>query len=141
MYEYFCRPHRQLGMLAGVAVGDGVSTTPVQTGGGGGFTLPSAPGLSVGVAAFGLAAGAAGLVLGVETVSEIRRRGGVRGPEPETVAAEEAAETDPTRELDHDEYDPWGTATLILLYFVVVVGMWLFMYFVEFLGNGPTVIG
>ncbi|WP_435185884.1 halocyanin [Halobellus sp. EA9] len=43
--------------------------------------------------------------------------------------------------VDHDEYDPVGTALLLTAYFVVVGAVWLFMYFVEFLGNGPTVIG
>lgn len=45
------------------------------------------------------------------------------------------------REIDHDEFDPIGTAVLIGLYFLVLVVMWFFMYFVEFLGNGPTVVG
>jgi len=45
------------------------------------------------------------------------------------------------RELTHDEFDPIGTAVLITLYFLILVGMWLFTYFVEFLGNGPTVVG
>lgn len=44
------------------------------------------------------------------------------------------------REIDHDEYDPIGTLALIGLYFLVLVVMWLFMYFVEFLGNDPTVV-
>jgi len=43
--------------------------------------------------------------------------------------------------IDHEEYDPIGTAILIGIYFVILVLLWLFMYFVEFLGNGPTVIG
>jgi hypothetical protein len=43
--------------------------------------------------------------------------------------------------VDHDDYDPVGTAILLAMYFVVVGVVWLFMYFVEFLGNGPTVIG
>ncbi|ELY93702.1 hypothetical protein [Natrialba taiwanensis] len=46
-----------------------------------------------------------------------------------------------SRELDHDEFDPRGTLALIVLYFVVLTLMWLFTYFVEFLGNEPTVIG
>lgn len=44
-----------------------------------------------------------------------------------------------TREtIGHDEFDPTGTLTLIALYFVLLVVMWLFTYFVEFLGNHPT---
>jgi hypothetical protein len=29
----------------------------------------------------------------------------------------------------------------VAFYFVLVSLLWVFMYFVEFLGNGPTVIG
>ncbi|RQG94259.1 cytochrome oxidase [Natrarchaeobius chitinivorans] len=43
-----------------------------------------------------------------------------------------------TREIGHDEFDPWGTLALIALYFLVLVLMWLFTYFVEFVGNEPT---
>ncbi|SDR25896.1 hypothetical protein [Natronobacterium texcoconense] len=45
------------------------------------------------------------------------------------------------REIGHDEYDPVGTLALIALYFLILVLLWLFMYFVEFLGNDPTVVG
>ncbi|QFU81645.1 cytochrome oxidase [Natronorubrum aibiense] len=44
----------------------------------------------------------------------------------------------PDRAIDHDEFDPLGTLTLIVLYFLVLVLMWLFTYFIEFLGNDPT---
>ncbi len=30
---------------------------------------------------------------------------------------------------------------LIGIYFAILAAMWLFMYFVEFLDNGPTVVG
>lgn len=46
-----------------------------------------------------------------------------------------------TQELGQDEFDPVGTLTLIGLYFLILITMWLFMYFVEFLGNDPTVVG
>ena len=45
------------------------------------------------------------------------------------------------RRIDHDEFDPVGTLVLLLLYFVVIGAMWVFMYFVEFLGRGVTVVG
>ncbi|USZ69430.1 hypothetical protein NGM10_06770 [Halorussus salilacus] len=45
------------------------------------------------------------------------------------------------REIGHDEFDPVGTLTLILAYFAILVVMWVFMYFVEFLGRGITVVG
>ncbi|MFW6317510.1 MAG: hypothetical protein ACOC06_03470 [Halorubrum sp.] len=44
------------------------------------------------------------------------------------------------REIGHDEYNPIGTLTLIGIYFAILVFMWFFVYFVEFLGNGPTVV-
>ncbi|MXV62447.1 hypothetical protein GS429_10295 [Natronorubrum sp. JWXQ-INN-674] len=45
------------------------------------------------------------------------------------------------REIGHDEFDPIGTLVLIGLYFLILVALWFFMYFVEFLGNDPTVVG
>ncbi|WP_254528712.1 signal peptidase complex subunit 2 [Natrinema gelatinilyticum] len=55
----------------------------------------------------------------------------------------ERRERDPdhVREIGHEEYDPIGTAILIGIYFLILVLLWVFMYFVEFLGNGPTVVG
>lgn len=51
------------------------------------------------------------------------------------------AQGDPIeREIGHDEFDPVGTLALVLIYFVIISLMWAFMYFVEFLGNGPTVV-
>ena len=44
------------------------------------------------------------------------------------------------REISHDEYDPIGTLVLIAGYFVILVVLWIFMYFVEFLGRGPSVV-
>ena len=45
------------------------------------------------------------------------------------------------RELGHDEFDPTGTLALITVYFLILTAMWVFMYFVEFLGNELTVVG
>lgn len=56
-------------------------------------------------------------------------------------SAIEEREADGVREIGHEEYDPVGTAILIGIYFLLLVLLWLFMYFVEFLGNGPTVVG
>lgn len=39
-----------------------------------------------------------------------------------------------------DDYQPYGTLTLTLLYFAVVTLMWIFMYFIEFGGNAPSII-
>lgn len=44
------------------------------------------------------------------------------------------------QEIGHDEYDPVGTLALITIYFLIVVGLWIFTYFIEFLNNGPTVV-
>jgi hypothetical protein len=43
-------------------------------------------------------------------------------------------------EIGHDEYDPIGTLSLIAVYVLIIGLLWVFMYFVEFLGNGPTVV-
>jgi hypothetical protein len=45
------------------------------------------------------------------------------------------------RRIDHDDFDPVGTLVLIAIYMVIVGAMWIFMYFVEFLGGDLTVIG
>lgn len=51
------------------------------------------------------------------------------------------AQGDPIeREIGHDEYNPVGTLALILIYFAIITLLWVFMYFVEFLGRGPTVV-
>ena len=65
------------------------------------------------------------------------------GQSSETVAGMETqAETDPEieREIGHDEFDPIGTLVLVSIYFVIIGLLWLFVYFVEFLGRGPTVV-
>ncbi len=45
------------------------------------------------------------------------------------------------REIGHDEYNPVGTLVLIALYFLVLLLLWLFVYFIEFLGRDLTVVG
>jgi hypothetical protein len=45
------------------------------------------------------------------------------------------------RRIGHDEYDPVGTLALIAIYAVILAVMWVFMYFVEFLGGDLTVVG
>jgi hypothetical protein len=44
------------------------------------------------------------------------------------------------REISIDEFQPKGTLTLTLIYFAIVVLMWIFMFFVEFGGNAPSII-
>jgi hypothetical protein len=45
------------------------------------------------------------------------------------------------RSISYEEFDPKGTLALILVYLVVLGVMWVFMYFVEFLGNELVVVG
>ncbi len=47
---------------------------------------------------------------------------------------------DIVREISIEEFQPKGTLTLTLLYFALVVLMWIFMFFVEFGGNAPSII-
>ncbi len=42
--------------------------------------------------------------------------------------------------IDGEEFNPIGTWVILLIYFGILVFMWIFMYFFEFLGRGPTVI-
>ena len=44
-------------------------------------------------------------------------------------------ETEIEREIGHDEFDPIGTLALIAMYFVILLVLWVFMYFIEFLGR------
>lgn len=57
-------------------------------------------------------------------------------------ASEQTAnhESEIEREIGHDEFNPIGTLVLVAIYFVILVVLWIFMYFVEFLGRGPTVV-
>lgn len=50
-------------------------------------------------------------------------------------------EKEKARDIGHDEFDPVGTLALIAVYFVILVVMWFVMWSIEFLGNGPTVVG
>ena len=141
IYKYLCEPHEALGMKGAVAVGDvgrGEPTpTPPPTEEGGGFEWTFE---NFFVGAFFGAVGLTALsVLGAEGLGEYRE---IKAAQPEPgVYADEAADEAPETEVGHDEYDPWGTATLVAAYFAILVLLWVFMYFVEFLGRGPTVIG
>ena len=45
------------------------------------------------------------------------------------------------REIGHDEYNPVGPLALVFIYFVIVSMLWIFVYFVEFLGRiSPMVV-
>lgn len=44
------------------------------------------------------------------------------------------------REITIDEFQPYGTLTLTLIYLAIIVLMWIFMFFIEFGGNAPSII-
>ncbi|MFB6074418.1 MAG: halocyanin domain-containing protein [Haloarculaceae archaeon] len=139
IYKYYCQPHKPLGMKGAVVVG---APPGGGGGGGGGGGAPVSPGIGIAGSAV-LLAFLSPLLFAVF----MRRRydygrrprpaaGEAREPEP----AVEAPVEEPDVELGHDEYDPWGTVALVAGYLVIVVLMWVFMYFVEFLGR-VSVIG
>jgi halocyanin-like protein len=148
VYKYYCQPHLSLGMKGAIVVGDvdvgetaaGAATPTPRSAG-----QPLVPGADVGTILFVLTAGAGAFAVlaagGPEAIGAARNyRRRRRDATPATAVEESPAPTAAT-ELDHDEYDPTGTLRLIVGYFLVLVGMWVIMYFVEFLGNGPTIIG
>ncbi|WP_309484870.1 halocyanin domain-containing protein [Halorhabdus salina] len=147
--KYFCDPHLAVGMKGAIVIGDMGAGAGGEDGGGGSFQLSQEGWLLAG--SFGLAV-ASPLIF----AAFLRFRGRDRavGPSDETrnqlkrveeregpPVAEEAPVEAPAQEIEHDEYDPWGTLSLVIGYLLLVVTLWVFMYFVEFLGRGPTVIG
>lgn len=67
--------------------------------------------------------------------------------EPDEGAVDDGAEDDVARDEDglidigHDEYNPIGTLALLLVYALILVVLWIYTYFVEFLGRDLTVVG
>ncbi|MFB6157493.1 MAG: halocyanin domain-containing protein [Haloferacaceae archaeon] len=150
---YYCSPHRSLGMKGAIAVGDDVPTASAgggrdgaagtggqgggRTGGGTGFPVSPA-----GIVGYVLAFGLPGLLAVSILVAEFwPSRADAGTAVAEDGIARETTSDPPTRELGHEEYDPIGTGSLLIAYFVLLVLLWMFMYFVEFLGRGPTIIG
>ena len=144
-YTYLCEPHLSLGMKGAIVVG------AAPAGGDGEPAGPTGDGGSPPFWVTGLAGGILVALLAPIVVSyyrywdrDGRSTGGAAGrgagiPADEPVP--EAAEPEAVEEIGHDEYDPMGTAALIVVYALILLVLWVFMYFVEFLGNGPTVIG
>ncbi|MFB6359929.1 MAG: halocyanin domain-containing protein [Halobacteriales archaeon] len=144
---YFCDPHLGLGMKGGIAVGDDVPKAtgdgaPSDGGDGGeaaGRPLPGGDsGAAFLAAVFGMTGLAIALVFGGELYDWYSSR------QPTETAAAEAADgpwSGVVEEIGHDDFNPFGTAWLVALYFLILLVLWVFMYFVEFLGNGPTVVG
>jgi halocyanin-like protein len=141
MYEYFCEPHRSLGMKGGIAVGDEVPTAtpappPTPAGEGG---LPGGVWVLIAAAPVAVAGALSAGILATDYLHERRERLAQRAYVPPVT--ELAVARGRERELGHEEFDPVGTALLIAGYFLLLVVLWGLMYFVEFLGNGPTVTG
>ncbi|MCF2238897.1 halocyanin domain-containing protein [Halobacterium salinarum] len=148
VYTYYCNPHLTMGMKGAIVVGAPPGGT---TGGGGGGAAGSSvsPASTLWTAVF---AGAVGVAMLVPVAVSYYRRtpapdssgafdyepGGDTDDQP---AIPEADAFEPDTELGHDEYDPVGTLSIVAVYFLILVGMWAFTYFIEFLGNGPTIMG
>jgi len=143
VYKYLCSPHIGLGMKGAIVVGDadvGEGGAGGGDGDGGGFTLPGTAMESLlMLSLLGTAAVSLAVVVGAEGWTRLRRELGRRPGETERAVAAPAEQ--PVEEIDHEGFDPTGTAALIVVYFLVLLVMWVFTYFVEFLGNGPTIIG
>ena len=136
VYLYYCEPHLSLGMKGAVVVG-------AAPGGGEGAGEASAGAIRLLQITQGLLGVIFLAIVGVMAYVAVNRER-YPAPEPEPVDREptaEAAFEEPEVEIEHDDFDPVGTFTVVLGYFVILVLMWVFMYFVEFLGNGPTVVG
>lgn len=161
IYKYYCQPHLALGMKGAIVVGgegggggggsdSGASGGGGDSGGGEGSTGGgTSPALTF---AFQLVGGAVAValvaVLGVTAwvftnYDQFTTTGGSAAtPSPaERTPSESVFESAVIREFGHDEFNPTGTATLIAIYVGIIGLLWVFMYFVEFLGGGPTVIG
>jgi halocyanin-like protein len=156
VYKYYCQPHLALGMKGAIVVGaapsggggggGGGESTPAGGSGGGGGASPT---LSLAFRLVGGAVAAAlvavlGLTAWVFVNYDQFTTGG--GTTAEQAPAERTPEVSVfesgiVRQLGHDDFDPYGTATLIVIYVGIISLLWVFMYFVEFLGGGPTVIG
>jgi halocyanin-like protein len=158
IYKYYCQPHLALGMKGAIVVGAAPSGGGGGGGGGGtgaggetggGEAAGSSPALTLAFRMVGGAVVAAlAVVLGVTAWVFVNYDEFTTGGA--TAAARSLAERTPTesvfesgivRDLGHDDFNPYGTATLIIIYAGIISLLWVFMYFVEFLGGGPTVIG
>jgi halocyanin-like protein len=127
IYKYICEPHVSLGMKGAIVVG----APPGAGGDGDDRGAPTVPGIGLGGGAVFLAF-ALPLAYAFYANSNLGARAEREEPPPETV---EAPEREPAVELGHEDFDPWGTARLVFVYFLIVAMLWVFMYFVEFLGR------
>ena len=145
--NYVCEPHQALGMKGAVAVGDDVPTVaygPPGTGGeeeeSGGILqaiADSSPGITVVLLFYAMSGLGVTLVLGAEYGGKLYRwrQKVINADVTET---EEAPAVEAEQEIGHDEYDPTGTAALVVFYLIIITFMWVFMYFVEFLARATV---
>jgi halocyanin-like protein len=143
--EYVCIPHESLGMLGAIAVGDDVPTVayepPSPEGESEGGLLQAfadaPPGTTFVLVLYAAGGLGAAMVLGAEYGGNFYRwRRTVKNTTVDET--EEAPAFSAEAELDHDEYDPTGTAALVVVYLAIISLMWVFMYFVEFLGRASV---
>jgi plastocyanin len=156
-YEYYCAPHRTSGMTGTIVVSADATVPPAPVGGspsGGGPDSLLVTGVGLGLTAVVVAAvyrfgwksaPDARSPEDTETTGGVPARDQEDDPELGVSHGGPMYEADvPERELesvDNDAFDPVGTGALLVGYFLLVALLWLFMFFVEFLGNGPEVIG
>lgn len=149
--KYQCDPHAGLGMKGVVIVGDQEIGTeaPAPTGPEGESAERPLPGDDIGAILIGVILGTAGLAAFAVLANEVYRS--IKSAATTTAATDtsadvggaehEAAEAGIVREIGHEEFEPIGTASLIALYFVILLIMWIFVYFIEFLGRDIVIIG
>jgi halocyanin-like protein len=126
IYKYYCQPHLSVGMKAAVVVGD---------------VGPSKAGPSVDISGAERALLGVGIGAGMLAPVAFALADRMASAPDEPAPAEDAPAYEPAEELDHDSFTPAGTWRLVLVYLAILVVMWVLVYFVEFLGNGPTVVG
>ncbi len=61
--------------------------------------------------------------------------------DPASASGETTGSDGGVREISLEEFNPSGTLALLGVYFLILMGMWVFMYFVEFAGRGVSIIG
>ena len=146
---YFCQPHRALGMKGAVVVGDvsgGGGSGSSGGGDGGGSEAESGGSLFVPTDFTGWFALLFGGIMGLAVAGVLGNEARIAYRDHANAeeayvrdAPVEAVEEETEVELD-EEYDPVGTAALVVGYFVLISALWAFMYFVEYIG-GPTITG
>jgi halocyanin-like protein len=144
IYRYVCTPHASLGMKGAVVVGGPLGGSESAGGGGGGRADIELSGPQWLLTGSVLVAFFSPLLFAAVMRRRYRERPPstaetdlerASGPAP----VEEASEDEPTVAVGHDEFDPTGTAALVALYLLLIALLWVFMYFVEFLGRVSVV--